>query len=221
MAQQLEVGARGWDHPGWVGSFYPESLPPEWRLTYFSNEFFRVLVPASEWVKAETLPEWCGEVHERFGFLLELALPEGESLLPALKPALDTLRPCLAGVVLRVDAGAPVALLETVRNAIGEDVSLCVDLPVPAPRDWRDAAASTGVAVCWRPAHDNWLRGSSVGLLGEETRPGDRRALRALVESFLEQAGATEERVLLFEGDPPYLSSMHDVQIMATLLAEA
>ncbi|MES9872074.1 MAG: hypothetical protein ABW146_03105 [Candidatus Sedimenticola sp. 6PFRAG7] len=74
MAGNFVVGARGWEHEGWCGSFYPEDLPPEWRLTYYANEFRSVLLPADRWIDAdeEVIGSWCDDVHEAFSFFLEL-----------------------------------------------------------------------------------------------------------------------------------------------------
>ncbi len=82
-AHRLIVGAHGWDHADWNGTFYPEDLPEEWRLNYYSNEFSGVLVPEVVWRKAdpEVVAGWCDEVAEGFLFFLESA-GSGESDRP-------------------------------------------------------------------------------------------------------------------------------------------
>lgn len=42
------VGAVGISGMGW-DEWYPEDLPPEWRLGYYANEFQVVLIPESDW----------------------------------------------------------------------------------------------------------------------------------------------------------------------------
>ncbi|VAW50835.1 hypothetical protein MNBD_GAMMA06-453, partial [hydrothermal vent metagenome] len=51
VKQKIIPGAYGWRQKHWSNSFYPEDLPAEddWRLTYYSNEFDVVLVPADYW----------------------------------------------------------------------------------------------------------------------------------------------------------------------------
>ena len=70
----LAVGAYGWEHEGWVVDFYPQDLPEDWRLAYYANEFFAVLVPAVYWLeeRAPDAGKWREDVHERFRFYLEL-----------------------------------------------------------------------------------------------------------------------------------------------------
>jgi len=52
--ENLQIGTYGWQHDSWLGSFYPEDLPEEWQLDYFSNAFRVVLVPQSEWLSWST-----------------------------------------------------------------------------------------------------------------------------------------------------------------------
>ncbi|WP_333841466.1 DUF72 domain-containing protein [Pelomicrobium sp.] len=70
---RVHVGAIGWEHPHWVGSFYPEDLPAEWRLAYYNQWFDCVLVPASRWRAAteEEMIGWREDTLARFRFVLE------------------------------------------------------------------------------------------------------------------------------------------------------
>ena len=67
------LGAIGWDHPEWVGSFYPEDLPPEWHLNYYNTAFQCVYLPYAAWHanSPETLAEWRHDTLTQFRFLLE------------------------------------------------------------------------------------------------------------------------------------------------------
>jgi hypothetical protein len=54
------------------GSYYPDDMPVEWRLTYFSNAFPALLLPASQWLAAvESISDWRDDVHRNFRFYLE------------------------------------------------------------------------------------------------------------------------------------------------------
>jgi hypothetical protein len=88
-----------WDHPEWVGGFFPDDLPDDWRLTYYANEFRGVLVPEHRWRerRPQLLEEWVDEVDERFRFYLQLDRPE---LLAASDKAFAALGQSLGGVVL-------------------------------------------------------------------------------------------------------------------------
>jgi len=66
----IHVGACNWQHNAWSGSFYPEDLPEEWRLTYYANEFHTVLVPVSvaKNLNKEKIQEFCDDVGDEFKF---------------------------------------------------------------------------------------------------------------------------------------------------------
>ncbi len=101
MKQAVNVGAYGWLHPHWINRFYPEDLPADWRLGYYSNEFDTVLVPSFYWQQqsmadCEALLD---AVHPGFQFFIEcdnrifdmLSLPELFDALTQLKPQLSAL----------------------------------------------------------------------------------------------------------------------------------
>lgn len=48
--ENLQIGIYGWQRADLVGQFYPEDLPPDWLLDYYSNAFRVVLVPQVEWM---------------------------------------------------------------------------------------------------------------------------------------------------------------------------
>lgn len=67
------VGAMDWDHPHWRGSFYPEDLPDDWRLSYYNTQFQTVYLPAVVWqaVSAADWARWLYDTQDGFRFVLE------------------------------------------------------------------------------------------------------------------------------------------------------
>ena len=67
------IGASGWQQPAWRGGFYPEDLPDDWQLSYYSTQFEAVHLPASVWQTASeaTWEQWLYDTHEGFHFVLE------------------------------------------------------------------------------------------------------------------------------------------------------
>lgn len=105
MKQNIDLGAYGWRHPHWLNTFYPDDLPAgsdeDWRLTYFSNEFNAVLVPADYWQTDEIVDceSWLDAVHEDFQFFVEcnasmldrITIAELSADLKKLQPQLSAL----------------------------------------------------------------------------------------------------------------------------------
>jgi hypothetical protein len=81
----LYLAPHGWDHPGWAGEFYPDDLPPAWRLAYFFHAFDTVVVPAGVWQGAPDATGWCEDSPSTARFFLELpgSLDAAERLLAA------------------------------------------------------------------------------------------------------------------------------------------
>jgi hypothetical protein len=73
LKPHIELGAYGWRHAHWLDTFYPADLPEDWQLTYYSNAFNTVLVPADYWQAKETLDctGWLDAVHPKFQFFVE------------------------------------------------------------------------------------------------------------------------------------------------------
>jgi hypothetical protein len=89
------VGSAGWEHPQWEGVFYPDELPPEWRLTFYNIAFPCVYLAYEEWSgrDLQTLSVWVEDTLERFRFVLEpnpAGLTEGDKArLGVLAPRID------------------------------------------------------------------------------------------------------------------------------------
>lgn len=64
----------GWDPVSDGSDWYPSDLPAEWRLTYFANAFWCVLVPTKLWrvAGASGAAGWVADTPGRFRFFLEL-----------------------------------------------------------------------------------------------------------------------------------------------------
>lgn len=86
---QIYMGSTGWAHTAWQGHFYPEDLPPEWQLMFYSNNYSCVYLPYAQWSPQDdaTLSGWANNVAERFRFVLE-ANPQGMSAEDIRKAAL-------------------------------------------------------------------------------------------------------------------------------------
>lgn len=106
------VGSFGWEHPEWNGDFYPEDLPPEWRLAFYNTAFSCVYLAHEEWAgrDLQTLADWVADTREAFRFVLETD-PSG--LRDSDKIRLDVLAP-RTGLILgsQAEAGGRVIWLE-------------------------------------------------------------------------------------------------------------
>ena len=101
MKQTINLGAYGWLHAHWLNSFYPEDLPEDWRLGYYSNEFNTVMIPAYYWqdMHLGECEDCLDDVHPEFQFFIEcheqmfdrISLADLTESLKILKPQLSAL----------------------------------------------------------------------------------------------------------------------------------
>ncbi|MEW5891883.1 MAG: DUF72 domain-containing protein [Pseudomonadota bacterium] len=75
------LGAAGWDHAEWVGPFYPEELPAEWRLAFYNTQYRCVYLERAAWtdVAPDIWAQWAQETQEDFRFVLEASASSGRN----------------------------------------------------------------------------------------------------------------------------------------------
>ena len=200
----LSVGAYGWEHEGWVVDFYPEDLPEDWRLAYYANEFFAVLVPADYWreVHAPDARKWREDVHERFRFYLEIdgALVDSERWEHVVAAA-STLGEHLGGCLLNLEPDRFSAVADELRSR----------LPVGPLYTMEPTSALSG-AHCWRSELTPCpCAPVGVARYDQVDSPPD---MRTVLEGFVSCTGS-EHCVLFIKGNTAVL---RDAGTMAQLL---
>jgi hypothetical protein len=77
------LGASDWNHPAWLGGFYPADMPEAWQLAYYNTQFSCVWLPYSRWSQADAtdMALWRDDTHAGFRFLLEQP-PAGAVVAP-------------------------------------------------------------------------------------------------------------------------------------------
>ena len=201
------IGSVGWRHRHWQDSFYPDTLPEDWWLTYYSNEFGCVLVPVAQ-LGQTTIAAWRDDTHERFRFFLELG-PDPDWV--AAGDAAQSLGSRLGGILCRSE-DLPSPEQAPVRRLLDAGVLLVVDDGADHP--WLRAGIAQPL---WRPGSP--VSGCPVGLVPEADRD-DRRQLRRHVEDFGRQAGhgGSAEPALFLTGEQLRPETLRDAAVIAGLL---
>ena len=216
---EIRIGARGWRHESWFGEFYPDEMPHEWWLTYYSNEFENVLVPWSYLQDCEvaTVQTWLDDTHDRFVFFLELAASASPQYVEAI---LRTLSPRLGGVLIT----------ECNSNAITADKLSAVEwidsattyAPVAVKWDAITAdvvtnALSRPLGCFWRPEQTQLSQCTGLGIAeisGNNHTPKD---LKKIIEHCRSVQGATTIS-LFFGGDTPSIEEMRNAIMILQML---
>ena len=188
MKRNISVGAYGWRHPHWLGAFYPEDLPvsaeEDWRLSYYSNEFNCVLVPAGYWLclsdqdDAIDCDHWLDEVDDEFQFYVECSMDIFDHVsFDAWSEQLKLLQPQLSALVItenqrkisesKLKQLKDLAEILEVKVFTDGDYDLPIDLPIKSI--WRKDRQCS----------------SALALLEDDLT--DLRSVRAIVNDFVSQ----------------------------------
>lgn len=182
LKQTINLGAYGWRHAHWSDTFYPEELPQEWRLGYYSNEFNTVLVPADYWqnMLPDECEQWLDDVHPDFEFYIECHSRMFESVSPAdLTQALKLLKPQLPALVFLDEQTLPEAVkrqFDVLVDRLELEVIGSVYTP-QAPMIWRSGRYPAEMP---EQASDSRFAFFEDELL-------DMRSARALIQPFTER----------------------------------
>ncbi len=200
----LHIGAYGWQAQGLLSEFYPEDLPPEWRLSYLANEFDCVLVPAAYWHEADwpDTAQWRDDVQAHFRFFLEIdAVLHAGAHWPRLLDDLSAMADRIGGLVLKLGSGQyPQVIRELGKRVAGIPLYSC------------DVVPTLPVAHLWRS--DETTCPCAPLALVEAQALDTPMKLRRTLEGFVACAGV-EELYLFVEGG---VQAMMDARTMAVLL---
>lgn len=184
----IQLGAYGWQHAHWLNHFYPEDLPEDWQLPYYSNEFNSVLVPAAYWQThaIDDCVEWMGNVHANFRFFVECQVDMFAHISKqTLCAALQVLQPQLSALVFP-EAEQPMP------TRVKKDFFDIIDLlgvDVCSAGDRFDFQPDIRVNSIWR---NTASQASGFAFMANDLT--DLRGARVLVEQFVAALASEESR---------------------------
>ena len=202
----LEIGAFGWLHPGWDDSYYPEDLPEDWRLDFYSHHFNVLLMPCDDWkqVSQDDVEQWLSDVKSDFVFFLQLSRVPDQATMQQLQMIKGVLAERLTGLVWQGDSD----VLQSGDIAVLQGIAAVLI-------DNDNSVAAQQMQCCWRDGRE--VQSTILGFISAE-QATDTRALRKLIEAFLQQGEDDSDLYLIFEGQPPLIKAMEDTRIIEQML---
>ena len=209
---RLLIGACDWRYPEWVGSFYPDDLPEEWKLGFYSNEFRVVMLPADLELDAEIGEELIEDSGENLLFLVEINSPES---------ALERIEVChrmddrCGGIVLQAEAFTLEQIASVLKKCRPLPVSVCVEQGVK--KEAISEFLGETVSLSW-DGQGQPPRAGELNLVRVSDANITPRDMRQIIEQALKMGGFDGLTVLLLEGTPPAIDSLRNAGVILDLL---
>lgn len=223
------IGTRGWQYRQWVGLFYPDDIPEEWQLAYYSNEMDCVLVPEKNLLEASAheLLAWHEEVGEQFRFIFELSTLENWRHCRA---KIETIRGNIGGVALRFGEPVSPSLIECIQT-LAQIAPVCVEESLARQKEIVNLATqvrnlgilvhvdSDGLQQIDTDAQSSAEETGSILFLIQQDKAITIKQLRMIMEGCLRRAGQAGTAALLFNGTVPDIDMARQaVQLQQLLL---
>jgi len=225
---EIIVSARGWSHSSWHGTFYPDDLPEDWRLSYYSNEFSAVVVPAAEWVGLDTveIERWTEDVSEEFLFYLEIedSLTDWEQTAEIIK----SLGSQLGGFLLRpMEVGADLAIISSNIAAASQLAPVSVLLPdgVEPNAAGKKLLKQYGVQCSWNVGEGkpDWMDSDYDPQLVVVSVAGNKnftaRQWRETIESSMNKRVEKHQTVLMvIDSEKPKINDLRTAMMIGEMM---
>ncbi|MDH5446918.1 MAG: hypothetical protein OEY52_15330 [Gammaproteobacteria bacterium] len=225
---RILIGASNWLHPAWQEDFYPEDLPEDWQLGFYSNEFPVALIPGDLWPKIENdIAEWLEDCTDELKLICEI--PK-QLISQSIEDSIDVINNYISS--LSVLDGYLLAVVLPVTE-INEELSTIIEqihCPVPLCLDVADSLSSshdktaqkicaqTHVSLVWH-GNDEPI-GFELGKMAMTRIDGsklDMRQLRDVVETILNKTSLEQTCVMIVEGEPPDLATIRNANVILDL----
>ena len=230
------IGATGWNHSGWIGSYYPPDLPPDWRLPYYSNELNTVLVPEKDWSDKQkiNLKQWVDDTHDEFIFFFELGLFTCTNInqnLP-LATLLDSLNNDLeqvGGLLITIPANASEADLLKVTSIVPAGLAVNFNFAKSSlsKAQQQHLVNKLNINPVWypnqtdrnSPIDNNKTKTNNLclGLLDSKTAHSNEQ-LKNYFEQFRSNSNKNSECALFLTGHPPDINNLRNIKMIKELI---
>jgi len=218
---QMRVGSRGWQYSDWVGEFYPDDLPEDWRFSFYSNEFHSILVPyeALAQYEVDDWVDWAEDTQKNFSFYVEIA---GTASWNEVEPYLDALGTQLKGVIVVIDTLDELDSLASLIKHLKTRASVSIRRlgNVVSEQDMQTLQTCYEVNACWDGDSEApvWKYGEAAILLRDVDDENTPDKLRQLFEKGMEHAGKNDAIALFFIGSTPRINDMRTAITITDLL---
>lgn len=228
---RILTGTAGWKHPEWGNEvFYPEDLPEDWYLSFYSNEFPIVLVPDKQWQDDAAIEYLLNEIDEQatagFQCVFECHWAVENNLTERawqLAPIEDN----VAGLLVQVNSDAiesqqfrdDIASLTKKFKVCLEVIDNKNGLSISKVNVFCEKYA---VSLCWQGEGEVVVPVDSTFWLARCNSELDKKAclqqLKTIIAEQFKRESLTREHVIIVDGRPPKVEAVRNAMVMMELM---
>ncbi len=197
MPPSIKVGVYGWQHFAAKADLYPDDLPPDWRLSFYANEFASACLDfpqlAEEWV---LFTQWVEDLPQSFQLSLALPVTASEGALSNLSGQGEWAISYLLSSKGQGARWLPSGALHPLLSSLG----------IHSPQqivEW---------SSCWTP--DSPVNGSAIAIFPSGS---DMRQYRQWIEQWVE-GNSEQELTLWLDGAAASYSELSGLKTLVELM---
>ncbi len=225
---RILIGTAGWQHSEWGNEvFYPEDLPEDWFLSFYSNEFPVVVVPESQWAYVSEAEQMMDEIIEQatvgFKCIFELDLMAQKNI-PIRLEYLAKVDGFLGGLLVRVNSDFvnDNKLCEQLVS-LNNDFNICLDVDGEVElSDLATFCEQHAISVCWRGKGEVIVPDESRLWLARCDSGQDKKAtaqqLKTIITEQLKLESQSRVHILIVDGTPPSIEVTRNASIMLDIM---
>ena len=230
---QLLIGAHGWMHSQWGGTFYPDDLPEDWQLGYYANEFSLVVIEQKAWAflheNPDIITDWIAETESGLRFVCEISVDCSEQEENVYLSVVHKLGDACVGVILvGYNNWHDDSLVSAILNKLPVDVPCIIDFTeLPDSVVLQGWQQQYPLSICWRIISDtNESSFKKISAINKHVMVAVRiqsglltlKQLRGVIETVCNNSGADNNILLIVDGDPPDVELMRNAQLIYDML---
>lgn len=203
LESELLIGTVGWNHDEWVGGFYPEDLPDDWRFGYYTNRLRALLVPADHLEDPQVdTAAWNDDLFPEFRLVVEWRVPVAEpmqsaqALLERCAPVLENIDAWLVTLSAQADAETVSAV-----ELLASRRPVCLGSENNKPLAF-DVSAFTDATNCWQADQEPRPQpgGHFLVALTGDNNPRTVRDMIDKIDAWAKETGKVAGAALFFSG---------------------
>jgi len=225
---RILIGTAGWQHSEWGNEvFYPDDLPEDWFLSFYSNEFPVTLIPESQWAVVSEAEQMMDEIIEQatagFKCIFELDLMAQDNISVRLD-YLSKIEEFMAGLLVRINSD----FVEDNKRceqlvSLSHNFNVCLDIDgVAELSGLATFCEQHAISVCWRGKDKVIVPDESPLWLTRCDSRQDKKAtaqqLKTIIAKQLQLEGQSREHVLIIDGAPPSIDVARNACIMLDIM---